>query len=483
LADRVDGFRQACIEDQVDKVTRNQRRRGPRRVKAILKRRPEDGLETLRAMERFSDGCATIASNFRTLRDRIAARGYLVPDELEMAFLWFGVGSVEESVATHVRGYTLYMLNLRCTPGVPPEEWAARLDRANRPAALLAISDEDLIPADPRVCAERLCAMFENKREEYLAEADRLRREVEEPANLRQLKKASILTGADARWASRNYTDARIGFDRAHKALYQTLERDQQLELDREGDDGSSGPTGSAELSGSDVPVAAAPSDPLPVPLEEVTQSPDEGQGAAADARPEVEQKSPNGTQIAPLVLMEVPPSQPETAQHPRPDHGVPFCAPGGIAEPQPSPRLAPAPHAFATSRSAIQGRFHDAGPGPAPGPGRPHGILILCLLALGFLALRAAQGPVRYVRDPSRARRVTMESIRAAQRPVRCVQRTVGVPWSLAVRFTHPTTAAMSPVGVPRSLAVRFTHPRTAATSLASRRLAPEPRFQPRRE
>jgi hypothetical protein len=215
LADRVEAFRQACIEGQVDKVIRNQKRRGPRRVKAILARRPADGRETLRAMERFSDGCVEIASNLRDLRDTVAERGYLVPGELTIVFVWYGIWPVEESLATHVTGYTLYILNLRCTPEVAPEEWAARLDPANRPVVLRGLSSEDLVPADPRVCAERLCAMFEKRRAEYLAEADRLRREVEEPGYLRKLKKASILTGADARWASRNYTDARIGFDRA----------------------------------------------------------------------------------------------------------------------------------------------------------------------------------------------------------------------------------------------------------------------------
>jgi hypothetical protein len=436
LADRVEAFRQACIEHQVDKVIRNQKRRGPRRIKAILARRPADGRETLRAMERFSEGCAEIASNLRDLRDTVTERGYLVPGELKIVFVWYGIWPVEESLATHVTGYTLYMLNLRCTPEVAPEEWATRLDPANRPVVLRGISSEDLVPADPRVCAERLYAMFEKKRAEYLAEADRLRREVEEPAYRRKLKKASILTGADARWASRNYTDARIGFDRAHKALYQTLERDRGLKLDREDHNGPSGPSGSEESSGSAGAALEVPSDPVPVPPEEVTPSPAEGAGTAADARTEGDQKSPNETRIAPLDLMEVPPSQRETAQEPSPDEGVPFCAPGGVAAPPTNPRPAPSPQFIATSGSAIQSRFH--GPGPIPGPLQPPAILVLCLLALGCLALRAAHGPAGYL------------------------QRTISVPRWFSVRFAHPTTTA---------------------TSLAIRPVVPERRFQPRRE
>jgi hypothetical protein len=396
LADRVEAFRQACIEGQVDRVVRNQKRRGPRRVKAILNRKVEDKVRTLRDMERFSDGCARIAHEFRVLRDTVASRSYLVPEEVAIAFLWYGIWPVEESLATHVTGYTLFMLNLRCTPGVAPEEWAARVDPANRPVVLRRISSEDLVPADPRVCAERLCAMLQKKREEYQAEADRLRREVEEPAHQRKLKKASILTGADARWASRNYTDARIGFDRAHKALYQTLERDRELELELAGNDenGSSGQRGSDELSGSDVPVTAPASDPIPVPPEEASQSPGEVQGAAENARPYGDQKSPDETRIAPSDLTEVPPSRQVTAQESDPVQGVPFCAQSGVAAPPMDRPPAPRPHAFAKSRSAIQSRFHGLGPSPvpgqAPGPGRPPGVLLLCLLALGCLALWA---------------------------------------------------------------------------------------------
>jgi hypothetical protein len=457
-------------------------------------------------MEQFSDGCARIAHEFRVLRDTVAARGYLVPEEVAIAFLWYGIWPVEESLATHVTGYTLYMLNLRCTPDVAPEEWAARLDPANRPVVLRRISSEDLVPADPRVCAERLSAMFEKKREEYQAEADRLRHDVEEPAYLRKLKKATILTGADARWASRNYTDARIGFDRAHKALYQTLERDRELELDRGDHTGSSGPSGSEELRGCAGAAAAAASDPLPVPPDEVTPSPGEGQAAAADARTDGDQKSPNETRIAPVDLTELPPSPQVTAHETVSEQGVPFCATGGVAAPSTNPRPGPPPLAFATSRSAIQSRFHGpgSGPGQAPGPGRPPGIWMLCLLALGYLALGAAQGPVRCGQDPSLARFdvvLSCPSLRlchsfprsAWERRLRRsasaslhAKRTQSVPegiptqsvgTSVAQHAKRATSKLARRATMERCWAVRFTHP----ASLACRSRLPECGFKPR--
>jgi hypothetical protein len=140
VADRCERFARARIADQKRKAVRNFQRRGPRRVKRIMARIPKDRLGSVNALAQFSDGCRRLASILAGSIEFVSSRGFLLPAEIDTAIWAHGIWPVRESLPTDVTAYTLYILNLGCTPGVAPAELDARLDPASRPLALRGLS-------------------------------------------------------------------------------------------------------------------------------------------------------------------------------------------------------------------------------------------------------------------------------------------------------------------------------------------------------
>jgi hypothetical protein len=255
LADRCDTFRQARLDEQARKTRKNFKRRGTRRVQRVVKRMDSDMLGAVHELATFSDGCRKLAGDLGDALNVLMIRGYLPPGDLEVVICQHGIWPIYESLATDVMAYTLYILNLGCTPGVAPEEIERKLDPASRPEALRALPREEVMPADPSACAARLAALIRTKRDAYQAEADRLAREVDAPALLALLQQEAILTEADAKRVARSHAEARITFDRAWSALQKTLDRDKEDEDEETEDDDKS--DCSAPLPPANVPAGS----------------------------------------------------------------------------------------------------------------------------------------------------------------------------------------------------------------------------------
>jgi hypothetical protein len=368
VADRCERFARARIADQKRKAVRNFQRRGPRRVKMIMARIPKDRLGSVSDLAGFSDGCRKLASILAGSIEFVSSRGYLLPEEIDTAVWAHGIGPMLESLPRDVTAYTLFILNLGATPGVAPAELDARLDPAGRPAALRGLPREALLPADPQVCGEQLRALIQTKCDEYQAEADRLRRECDEPELRRLLEEAEFLSDADARRWQRCHAEQRLTFLRSETALYKVLDRDRE-----EGDDGNDdpGPAGGSEAHAPQEPAGAAPA-PCPPP-------PHTGPG------PEPEEAGNSAPAPAPRAE---PPAAPGA------DHPGPAVA-GGAGFLPSEPRIAPEAAPQMTSQRGDPageqgaapgvptgvpegaGHDHDAAPAPPPRPAGSDGSLV----------------------------------------------------------------------------------------------------------
>ena len=226
-----------------------------------------------------------------------------------------------ESLATDVTAYTLYILNLGCTPGVAAAERDARLDPAGRPPALRGLPREALMPADPEVCGERLRALIQQKCDEYQAEADRLRKECDEPELARMLDEAGFLSDADARRWKRCHAEQRLTFRGSELALYKALDRDREAGDDRNEDPGAAGGAS---------PEPQTPGGECEPPGREGAGRAGEGLGPPLAGGESV---SPREPRIAPEASPQMMNQREDRAQEAGTGQGVPSGAPGGAGD------------------------------------------------------------------------------------------------------------------------------------------------------
>jgi hypothetical protein len=373
VADRCERFRKARRKDQGRKTRKNFARRGRRQLDRVMKGGPADPLKAMKELATFSAGCARLAEDLANVMIDIRRDGYLPADLCWLTILHHGIDPVPESLAANVTAYTIWILNLGATPGVAPEECAARLDPAARPLALRGLAREELMPADPRVCAERLLTLIGQQRERYLAEAQRFRKEDDEPELERLLEESETLSEKDARKVKLSHSEARITFNRSVQLLYQILDRDRD-----ENREGGNEQRGSGDSNGSADEAAAASrlhqeeaavEGPLPTPAE---GSPGPGDEILT-----------NEPRIAPEARAQAAPPREEPAQVPAPARVVPQAVPQGATGAQKAPLAAPPRpvtpgpgfgflHAtpYRGPVPPVRTPGHSVGPRPAPGPG-----------------------------------------------------------------------------------------------------------------
>jgi hypothetical protein len=353
IAGRCERFARARIADQKRKAVRNFRRRGPRRLKRILARVRQDRVAAFNDLASFSDGCDHLAAVLDGAIDVLSSRGYLVPEAIDTVVWAHGIEPVPQSRATDITSYKLYILNLGCTPGVAAAERDARLDPASRPLALRELPREALLPADPQVCHEQLRALIQEKTDEYLAEADRLRREYDEPELARMLEEAEFLSDADAKRWQRCHAEQRLSFLRSEQALYKALERDREAGDDRNDGPGSAGEGGSGKSNDREEEAAAAEcagpaGDPLP--QGESAGLVDRPHPALGHSFPRSEVISPREPRIASEPPAQMLSQRKDLAQEEGSGQGVPSVARGGAGHGhhRPSPVTQPPPQPLA---------------------------------------------------------------------------------------------------------------------------------------
>ena len=335
IADRCERFARARIADQKRQAVRNFRRRGPRRVKSIIARIPQDRLGAVQALAEFSDGCRKLASLLAESIGFVSSRGHLLPEEIDTVIWTHAISPVPKSLATDGTAYTLSILNLGCTPDVAAAERDARLDPASRPLALRDLPREELMPADPKVCTERLRALIQQKSDEYQLEADRLQKECDEPELARMLDEAEFLSDADARRWKRCHAEQRLTFRGSEQALYKALERDREAGDDRNEDAGAAGGAS---------PEPQTPRGECDPPGREGAGRAGEGLGPPL-AAPLAggEWVSPTEPRIASEASPQMMSQTEDRAQEAGTGQGVPSCVPGGAGD---SHDVAPPPAA-----------------------------------------------------------------------------------------------------------------------------------------
>jgi hypothetical protein len=230
ICDRLEKFRQAEIERQKIKVKRNWRRRRRRQVKKAVvtsKQSYEERGPAYDDLMRSPEGCRAVVEILEIATDRVQERGYLMDVELKNVVYLHGFWPVDDDILRDITtGYTLHTLNLACTPGITAKELDAWIEPANRPKELRGLTREQLIPGDAARCRERLLEYLELRKHELAIRGAELARYEDDPELRRLLEMAETLDDKAARKADRCHAEARITFDRALKALFQTLERD-----------------------------------------------------------------------------------------------------------------------------------------------------------------------------------------------------------------------------------------------------------------
>jgi hypothetical protein len=335
IADRCERFVRARIADQKRKAIRNFRRRGPRRLKRVLARVRQDRVAAFNDLASFSDSCGHLAAVLDGAVDVLSSRGYLVPEAIDTVVWAHGIEPGPRALATDIMAYKLYILNLGCTQGVAAAERDARLDPASRPLALRALPREALLPADPQVCHEQLRALIQEKVDEYLAEADRLREECDEPELARMLEEAEFLSDENARRWQRCHAEQRLSFLRSEQALYKALERDRKAGDDRSDGPGSAGEGGSGdsqdrEEEATAVECAGPADDPLP---QGDGAGPVDGpHSALGHSLPASEGFSPRQPRIAPEPPAQMLNQREDLAQEEGTVQGVPSGGPGSAS-------------------------------------------------------------------------------------------------------------------------------------------------------
>ena len=177
------------------------------------------------------------------------------------------------------------------------------------------------MPADPTVCGERLRALIQQKCDEYQAEADRLRKECDEPELARMLDEAEFLSDADARRWKRCHAEQRLTFRGSELALYKALDRDREAGDDR-----------------NEYPGAAGGASPEPqTPAGECEPPGREGAGRAGEGvGPPLagdESVSPREPRIAPEASPQMMNQREDRAQEAGAGQGVPSGVPGGAGD------------------------------------------------------------------------------------------------------------------------------------------------------
>ena len=142
--------------------------------------------------------------------------------------LFFGMTPDDATICRYELAYTITLNALGCLPDQPAPDLAKWLEPVNRPFPLRNKPREELMGADADACR---AAIVNRIREELIPLRElhaRVVREVDEPALLEALQRASILEDAAARRVARCLAEVRMTYHRAWRDLVKDLETGDQ---------------------------------------------------------------------------------------------------------------------------------------------------------------------------------------------------------------------------------------------------------------
>ena len=161
-------------------------------------------------------------------------RGYFEPEGVEGVLLFFGMTPDDATICRYELAYTITLNALGCLPDQPAPDLAKWLEPVNRPFPLRNKPREELMGADADACR---AVIVKRIREELIPLRElhgRVVKDVDEPALLEALQRASILEDAAARRVARCLAEVRMTYHRAWRDLVKDLETG-----DQEGQPGS----------------------------------------------------------------------------------------------------------------------------------------------------------------------------------------------------------------------------------------------------
>ena len=261
LADRCADYRDAVIEDQT-KIERNNWYQQQRRNVARLEKELDGDCESSYAkLISFGEGVRFVIRSFRDLIAVVQSNGFLTPEDAQFAIRLFGVTPTRENIILNVMAYVINIYNLGCTPGVPStviEDW---LQPANRPDVLQDWEEDDLFDVDAEANRDQLVSEFEREIERLLGVEKEVIRDVDVPRVASLLKRASILTEADARRVARSHSESRATYHRAARDLWPMLAREQEQGLQEPAGDDAGDPVAGDEVAAVVTVSAPAPAE------------------------------------------------------------------------------------------------------------------------------------------------------------------------------------------------------------------------------
>ena len=126
-------------------------------------------------------------------------RGYLEPEGIEGVLLLFGIRPDDASICRNELAYFITLNALGCLPDQPAPDLAKWLEPANRPFPLRDKPREELMGADGDACRAAIVKRVQEELVPLVELHAQVVREVDEPALLEELQRASILEDAAAR--------------------------------------------------------------------------------------------------------------------------------------------------------------------------------------------------------------------------------------------------------------------------------------------
>ena len=266
LADRADAYQQAELQKQVRETKEAWHRAQRRRTRYLSGQIRKDPSGTVQKLKAFGTGLAFIIRSLELMIIELGNRGYLEPEGIDGVLLLFGIRPDDASICRHELAYFITLNALGCLPDQPAPDLAKWLEPANRPFPLRNKPREELMGVDGDACRAAIVKRVQEELVPLRELEARVRREVDEPALLEELQRASILKDKAGRRVARCQAEVRATYHRAWRDLVVVLETDDEEEDDDDLDQGEDQDKGGEAGVTAEAPVEAVNLDE-PAPL------------------------------------------------------------------------------------------------------------------------------------------------------------------------------------------------------------------------
>jgi len=237
MSDRADEYQQAELQKQVREAKEAWHRKQRRRWRYLASQIRKDPWATVQKLKAFGAGLGFIIRSLELMLIDLGNRGHLTPEGVDGALLLFGINPDDERIRVNEVAYMITLNNLGCLPDQPAPDLAKWLEPANRPFPLRNKPREELMGADGDACRAAIVKRVESELIPLRELQARVSAEIDEPALLEELHRASILSDEAARRVARCQAEVRATYHRAWRDLVKVLETGEEEWPSEPGDD------------------------------------------------------------------------------------------------------------------------------------------------------------------------------------------------------------------------------------------------------